>query len=245
MTKKPEAPVVDKLKSLPDISYISTGVAELDDMIGGFARGRLTELWGSPGAGKSYLLAKTMAALSKDSKAFYIDAEFALNRNRLEELGVNLDKVDYLADGRLEQVTEKILEVVGQYDLIILDSIAKLIPNTVEGQNVGENALGLYARLIKHFEAKLKPKLARSKTAFVVINQARAGFGPMSPAKPQGGFAWEHSVDLRLKIYKGANNKIEKTEKGIKKRSGHWATIQVEKSRLTSPYLTTKFIVHY
>jgi RecA/RadA recombinase len=116
---------------------------------------------------------------------------------------------------------------------------------TVEGQEVGENAIGLFARQVKHFEAKLKPRLARSKTAMVVINQARAGFGPMAPAKPQGGFAWEHAIDLRIKLWKNQGSAIEKQKDGIKNRVGHWCTATVEKSRITPPFLKTKFEVFY
>lgn len=234
---------VGKLEDLKPIEYISSGVKEIDELVGGFARGRLTELWGNPGIGKSYLLARCMAAL--DGKVLYIDTEFALNKERLEQLGVDVMKIDYIANAQLEAVTEQIIAKLGEYDLIILDTLAKLVPMTVADNKVGENALGLYARQIKHFEAKMRPLLHNSKTAFVVINQARAGFGMMSPAKPMGGYAWEHSVDVRLKLSKGAQNAITKQEAGVKRQVAHWCTVVVEKSRLTPPKLSTKFRVEY
>lgn len=212
-------------------------------MLTGWPRGRITEVWGNPGVGKSYLLARTMAA--NPGTTLYCDAEFSLVKQRLVDLGVDISKVEYLQDGRLENVTERILEAVGRFDLIILDSLAKLIPMTVEEQRVGENAIGLFARQVKHFEAKLKPKLAVSQTAFVVTNQARAGMGFMSPARPQGGYAWEHSIDIRLKLSKGANNKVHKQVDGQKVHTGHWVTATIEKSRLTPPYLQTKFLLNY
>lgn len=237
--------VVGTLEGLGEPEYLPTGVEELDTMIGGWSKGRLTELWGNPGTGKSYLLSKTMASLKDGQKCLYVDAEFALYKPRLVALGVDVSKVDVVQDGRLEEVTEHILEVMDNYDLVIIDSLAKLVPMTVEDNKVGENALGLFARQVKHFEAKLKPRLANSKTAFVVINQARAGFGMMSPAKPMGGFAWEHAIDIRLKISKGANNAIKKQKDGVISQTGHWVDVKVEKSRLTPPFLATRFKVEY
>lgn len=241
--KKQALPEASKLSDLKEEEYISTGIKELDDMVKGFARGRITEVWGNPGIGKSYLLGKTMSAL--DGKCLYVDAEFSLVKQRLADLGVKLEQVEYIQDGRLEVVAERILEAVGAYDLIILDSLAKLIPMTVETSEVGTNAIGLFARQVKHFEAKLKPRLAVSKTAFVVINQARAGMGAMAPSKPQGGFAWEHAIDIRIKLSKPLGSKQEHVIKGQKVFTGHLVQATVEKSRLTPPYLQTKFLVEY
>lgn len=245
MAKKEELVVVEGLDTLGVVEYMTTGIEELDALIHGFARGRITEVWGNPGVGKSYLLARAMASLGDKEKALYVDAEYSLVKDRLVSLGVDTKKIDYVQDGRLEEVTERIIGAVGKYDLIILDSLAKLIPMTVTENEVGTNAIGLFARQVKHFEAKLKPVLAKSKTAFVVINQARAGMGVMQPSKPQGGFAWEHAIDIRIKLSKGLQNKIYKTSGGEKKQVGHWVTATVEKSRLTQPFIQTKFKVEY
>lgn len=208
---------------------------------GGWARGRLTEVWGNPGIGKSYLLSKTLANLNGKQKAVYYDSEFALYAPRMLELGVDMSKVSIVQDSRLERVTEHVLMQIGAYDLIIIDSLAKFIPMTVEANEVGENAIGLFARQVKHFEAKLKPRLARSNTAMVVINQARAGMGMMQPSKPQGGFAWEHGVDIRVKLSKPQVSKIMKSGKTV----GHVVKVSVEKSRITQPYINTTFELLY
>lgn len=243
MPKKGEDEVA--VVKLTETEYMATGVEEIDELLGGgWARGRLTELWGNPGVGKSHLLARTMAH-NKDLKIMYVDAEFALNKARLEELGVDVAKIDFVQDGRLEKVTEHVIGSVGKYDLIIIDSLAKFIPMNVDTSDVGENSIGLFARQVKHFEAKLKPRLAKSKTAMVVINQARAGMGMMQPSKPQGGFAWEHSIDTRVKLSKGQANAITKTVAGVKKQIGHIVTAKVEKSRLTQPFKQTTFEVIY
>lgn len=244
MTKKETSPVIQKMDKLGEVEYISTGIKEMDLLLGGgFAKGRITEVWGNPGVGKSYLLAKSMAAL--DGKVLYVDAEYSLVKERLAALGVDLKKVDYVQDGRLEQVADMIVEAVGKYDLIILDSLAKLVPLTVSESETGTNAIGLFARQVKHFEAKLKPVLATSSTAFVVINQARAGMGVMQPSKPQGGFAWEHAIDIRIKLSKGLQNAIVKQRDGVKYDVGHKVTAEIQKSRLTPPKLKAVFELYY
>lgn len=242
--KKDDGVLIQSMSTLKDVEFIKTGVKEFDEALHGFARGRITEVWGNPGVGKSYLLACTMANL-KEGKVLYVDAEYSLVKERLEQLGVDIKKIDFVQDGRLEQVADMIVDNVGQYDLIILDSLAKLVPMTVSESETGANAIGLFARQVKHFEAKLKPRLAISKTAFVVINQARAGMGMMQPSKPQGGFAWEHAIDIRIKLFKGPNNAVERQKDGQKYLVGHWVSLKVEKSRLTKPGLTTKFLLEY
>ena len=236
---------VGTLADIPAEGYVSSGVPEVDGVLGGgFPRGRITQIWGNPGVGKSYLLAKTMARL--DGHILYIDCEYALNKARLKSLGVDLSKVDYVADSRLEKVAEQVLASVQNYDLVIIDTLAKLTPMTVQQNEVGTSAIGLAARQIAHFEAKLRPKIYEHRTAVIGINQVRANFG-MGPVTTQafGGWAWGHTVDLSLKLVKGANNKVYKQVAGVKSETGHWATVKVEKSKVSTPFAETKFMVEY
>ena len=239
---------VKTLRDIPPESYLSTGVPELDKVLGGgFPRKRITQVYGQPGVGKSYLLAQTMASLNKaGGKILYIDAEYALNKARLSSLGIKLEQVDYLPDSRLEVVAEYVIDNIMKYDLVIIDTLAKLTPMVVETNEVGKNAIGLVAREIGHFEAKLRPHLYESKAAVIGINQVRANFG-MSNVQTQafGGWAWNHSIDLSLKLFKDTNNSVFKQEAGVKRQSGHWCSAKVEKSRFSTPLLTTKFLITY
>lgn len=236
---------VGTLKDIPKEESISTGIEEVDLMLGGgFPRGRITQVYGLPGVGKSYLLGRCMAALP--GKILYIDTEFSLNQSRLEKMGVKLDKIDYIASSELEKIAEYVLDHVSDYDLIVIDTLAKLTPMVIATNTVGENAIGLVARQIGRFEAKLRPLIFESRTAVVGINQVRANFG-MSPVQTTafGGWAWEHTLDLNLRLTKGAANAIIKQVDGEKSQIGHWATVKAEKNRMGPSGLTTKFKVSY
>lgn len=244
MSKKNDELVVGTLEDIPNDEFISTGIDEVDEMIGGFGRRRITEIWGNPGVGKSYLLAKTMAKLG--GKTLYIDTEFALNKERLVSLGVDLKKIDYLANSQLENVAEFILSNVNKYELIVIDTIAKFTPMTVDTNEVGTSAIGLYARQIAHFDAKLRPRLYASNTALVCVNQVRSDFG-MGPAtmKPAGAYAWKHTIDMSLRLSKGANNAIYKQTDGVKKQVGHKVTLMTYKNRLGAPQQSCVFDLLY
>ena len=243
MSKKEAVEVgIGKLSDKPDEEFISTGYVELDSLIGGFARRRITEVWGKEGVGKSHLMAKCLAEVSKDHKVLYVDAEFALNKSRIEALGANPKNIDYVALAQLEKVAELLVREVNNYDLIILDSLAVLTPLTVETQEVGENAIGLFSRLIKHWVVKFRPRLAESHTAFVCVNQVRKGFGMFETDAPPGGKAWSHACDVRIQLSTKSADKI-KGEDG--KWVGHAVTAKVMKSRLTQPLGEVKFKVMY
>lgn len=236
---------VGTLKDIPTESYVTTGIPEVDEVLGGgFPRRRVTQIYGQPGVGKSYLLACTMASLK--GKILYVDAEFALNKGRLEGLGIPIDKIDYIANSQLEMVAEYIIDNVHKYDLIIIDTLAKLTPMTVATNEVGTNSIGLVARQIGHFEAKLRPKLYESQAAVIGINQVRANFG-MGQTQTQafGGWAWNHSIDISLKLFKDANNKVFSQAGGVKREVGHWCSVKVEKSRTSLPLAVTKFLINY
>lgn len=245
MPKKDKGIKVGTLDDIPVEEFLSTGIPEVDEILGGgFPKRRITQIWGQPGVGKSYLLAKCMAA--NDGKTLYVDAEFALNKERLKDLGVDLKKIDYVANSQLEEVAELIIDKINDYDLVIIDTLAKLTPMTVTNNEVGTSAIGLAARQISHFEAKLRPKLYQSNAVVIGINQARANFSmSMVQTQPFGGWAWGHTIDLSLKLYKGERNKISRQVDGIKYELGHVVSVKVEKSKVSTPFAEAKFRLMY
>lgn len=222
-----------------DEVFVSSGIAELDSLVGGFPRSRITELWGKESVGKTFLAMKLMANLSKGHKVLFIDSEYSLNKDRVVAVGADPANVDYVADSRLEAVCELLVEKVASntYDVIILDSLALLTPMAVSDSEVGENNIGLFSRQIKHWIVKFRPQLAKSKTAFIVINQYREAIGLYTTLKPPGGTAWFHSCDLRLYLQSGSADKIVKDKEQI----GQWTHVTVKKNKLGKPGGTTKF----
>ena len=240
--KKTESkdPQISKLSEKEDEAFISFGISELDALTGGIPRGRITELWGQEMVGKTFTLGKIMAG-NTDKKILIIDAEFALNKERIVGFGADVGKIDFVQDARLERVSELVLGAVGKYDLILIDSLAFLTPTTVENAEVGENAIGLFARLIKHWMVKLRPRLGVSDTAVVIVNQYRTPFGLYAKAEPVGGKAYLHAVDVRLYLSSNSADKIIKEGVTV----GHWVNIEVKKSKVSQPYVKTKYKLEY
>lgn len=237
-----DEPKVTTLEDKRDEQFIPTGIPELDELIGGgVCRGRITEVWGSEGTGKTNLATRILANISKDHKVLYADTEFALNKDRVKALGAIPKNISYVADSRLERVAELLIDAVGKYDLIILDSLAYLTPTTVDTAEVGENAIGLFARQIKHWVVKFRPRLGVSDTAMVVINQYRKPFGLYAKAESPGGTSFAHAVDVRLYLSTNSADKIIKEGVTV----GHWVNVEVKKSKVSQPFLKTKYKLEY
>lgn len=242
MSKKDDSIKVGTLADKADESFISSGIKELDDLIGGgFAVGRITELWGKEGVGKTHLVTQFMANISKDKKILFCDTEFALNKTRVTEMGANLKNIDYFASSHLEEVCKLMTDSVGKYDVIILDSLAFLTPKTVADQDMGERSIGLFALLLKQWVLQFRPKLGTSKTAFIAINQYRPAIGMYIVEESPGGKAWHHATDVRIRL---TTNSADKIMEG-KVQLGHWVHLIVKKSKVSQPFMETKVKVLY
>jgi recombination protein RecA len=240
--KTSEDPVIMSLDNKAKEEYIPTGIPEIDAIIGGGVyRGRITEVWGSEGVGKTNFVTRLLASVSKDHKVLFVDSEFALNKERVQALGADPKNISFIADSRLERVAELLIASVGKYDLIVLDSLAYLTPMTIDTNQVGENSIGLFARLIKHWVVKFRPRLGVSTTAFVAINQYRAPLGLYTKAEPPGGKAWHHAVDVRLYLTSNSADKIISSSQVV----GHWVHCKVVKSKVSAPHVETKYKLTY
>ena len=241
-TKKTEQPKISSLSDKADERFIPTGIKELDEILGGGVyRGRITELWGAEGIGKTHVATKLLANLSKDQNVLYIDSEFALNKERVKELGADPDHINYVAHAHLEEVCELMIREVGNYDVIILDSLPALTPLVIDTEAVGGNTIAIFARLIKHWIVKFRPRLGTSKTAFVAINQYRPSIGLYAKIEPPGGMVWRHAVDVRVYLTSNSGDKVEKAGQ----RTGHYVHAELRKNKLGRPFQKTKFLVEY
>lgn len=240
--KDVDEPAITTLEAKLDETFIPTGIKEVDELVGGGVyRGRITEVWGQEGVGKTNLVTRMLANVSKEYKVLYVDTEFALNKDRVRALGADPLNISYVADARLERVAELLIAAVGKYDLIILDSLAYLTPMTMEENEVGSNSIGIFARLLKHWIIKFRPRLGVSKTAFVAINQYRKPIGLYAKAEPPGGTSWNHAVDVRLLLSKNESDSIVVG----KVRTGHWVNVEVKKSKVSNPYVKTRYKLEY
>lgn len=239
---KSEAPVITRLSDKKGEEFIPTGYPQLDAILGGgFYRGRITELYGNESVGKTYLVSRLMASLTKKHKVLFVDAEFSLNKERVVELGADPKNIDYVADSRLEEVCELINRNIGVYDVIILDSLAVLTPLTVETAEIGTTSIGLFSRLIKHWIVKARPRLGRSKTALIVINQMRKPIGMYARTEPPGGMAWSHACDVRIQLSTNSADKVMKDGVQI----GHKVHADIKKSKVSQPHVETTYMVDY
>lgn len=233
---------VIKMSEVAPISFVSSGVAEIDELTGGYPKGRVTQVYGLAGVGKTSLMVKCLAEMSKTSKVLYCDVENAINVERVKEMGGNLTKIDYDNQSILEDVCELIRKKLGKYDVIVLDSIAMLVPQAEHDGEIGEAHVGLKPRRLGQWLRMIEGDLAKTKTALILINQMRRtmelyGEKYILP----GGMQLEFSSSLKLQLTTTAKDRIVVD----KKRVGHWINVKVTKSKVGTPFVETKFKLLY
>ncbi len=233
-----------KLSEVKSIEFLSTGIVEIDELLGGLGKGRLTEVCGSEGIGKSYLMSMITAnATATGKKVFLLDAEQAANRDRMENLGVKLELVDYSSTYELETASNEIMEAVKTHDLVIIDSIATLKPKKIIDGELDEANIGLFSRQMAKFVAKLKPAAYESGCVVVCVNQFRKSPDMFAPRYVPGGTAYMHALDCRLEL--ATTPSKDKILNKDKERIGHWVNVKITKNRLGKPHLTTRFKLMY
>lgn len=189
------------------IDVISTGVLALDLAlgVGGFPRGRIIEIYGPEASGKTTLALATIAeAQKKGGQCAFIDAEHALDPTRAEILGVNLDDLLMSQPDTGEQaleITETLIRS-GALDVIVVDSVAALVPRAELEGEMGDAQMGLQARLMSQALRKLTGAISKSKTVLIFTNQLRQKIGVMfgNPETTTGGLALKFYSSVRIDI---------------------------------------------
>jgi recombination protein RecA len=234
------------------IDAISSGCISLDLAlgIGGFARGRLYEIYGPNSAGKSTLaLSCAMQGLLRGMTVVYVDAEHALDpklvRNMAEFCGVNTNKVDeielvqgYTGDDNLE-IAEKLM-VTGELDIVIVDSVSSLLPKNMADKDIGDNFVGELARLMSKACSKLTPIANRTNTLLMFINQIRHKIGQWGDDRTtSGGEALGFYTTGRIKVEGGESASSRIIDKNDPKNPvviGHKSKFEIMKNKLAPPY---------
>ncbi|MBU1130870.1 recombinase RecA [Patescibacteria group bacterium] len=228
------------------VEAVPTGCLSLDIAlgVGGVPRGRIIEIYGPEASGKTTLAQHIVAEVQKmGGTAAFIDAEHALDPEYAKKIGVNIDELLISQPDTGEQALEIVETLVRSngVDVIVIDSVAALVPKAeIEGE-MGDSHMGLQARLMSQALRKLSGIISKTKTVVIFINQIRMKIGVFfgNPETTTGGMALKFYSSVRIEVRRAAQ--IKKGDQII----GNRAKAKVVKNKVAAPFKNTEFDIMY
>lgn len=233
-------------RALVEVDVISSGSLSIDNVlgVGGFPRGRIIEIYGPESSGKTTLALQAIAECQKGGgKCAFIDAEHAIDPKYAKALGVDVDELILSQPDSGEQALEiaEVLIKSGAIDLIVIDSVAALVPQAELDGEMGDSNIGLHARLMSKAMRKLAGSMSANNCTAIFINQLREKVGVMfgNPEVTTGGRALKFYASIRLEVRKS---------EAIKNGSevvGNKVNVKCAKNKVAPPFKSCTVDIYY
>ena len=226
-----------------NIEVISTGSLALNEALGvmGLPKGRIIEIYGPESSGKTTVAIHVMAeAQKRGGLCAFVDAEHAFDASYAKNIGVNIDELRLSQPDYGEQALEEVdkLILTGGFSVVVVDSVAALVPKSELEGEMGDSKMGLHARLMSQACRKLTATVSKTNTILIFINQLRANIGNIYfPEVTTGGNALKFYSSVRLEVRRAANSRLMDGEEQFGVRT----KVKVVKNKVAPPFKIAEF----